>query len=47
MALPKQVQKQLEEVEELEKALTAQNDPDKTEANEPDVEQVALDTETG
>lgn len=47
MALPKQVQKQLEEVEELEKALTALNDPDKTEANEPDVEQVALDTETG
>jgi len=45
MALPKQVQKQLEEVEALEKALTAQNEPEKTEAKEPDVEQAELDTE--
>ena len=47
MALPKQVQKQLKDVEELEKALQAQSDP-KTEESQEDsqVEKVEQDTET-
>ena len=36
MALPKQVQKQLEEVEELEKALQAQNNPEAVQDTDPD-----------
>ena len=47
MALPKQVQKQLKDVEELEKALQAQSDP-KTEESQEDsqVKKVEQDTET-
>ena len=46
MALPKQVQAQLAEVEELEKTLTAQPDAKKKKAKEPEVsEDVELDTE--
>ena len=45
MALPKQVQKQLDEVEELEKALEAQLNPEKTEAEDADVEKEEPDTE--
>ena len=47
MALPKQVQAQLAEVEELEKTLTAQKDePKKKKAKEPEVlEEKPEDTE--
>lgn len=46
MALPKQVQAQLAEVEELEKTLTAQKEPKKKKAKEPEVsEELPEDTE--
>jgi len=45
MALPKQVQKQLEEVEELEKALEAQSNPRKADAEDAGVTQEEPDTE--
>lgn len=46
MALPKQVQAQLAEVEELEKTLTARKEPKKSKAEEPETsEELAEDTE--
>jgi uncharacterized protein YukE len=45
MALPKQVQAQLAEVEELEKTLTAQSEPKKKKAEEPEISEEELDTE--
>ena len=45
MALPKQVQAQLAEVEELEKTLKAQSEPKKKKAKEPEILEEAADTE--
>lgn len=45
MALPKQVQAQLAEVEELEKTLTAQKEPKKAKAKEPEDSAEPVDTE--
>lgn len=45
MALPKQVQAQLAEVEELEKTLTAQPETKKKKAKEPEISEEELDTE--
>jgi len=46
MALPRQVQAQLAEVEELEKTLTAQKEPKEKKAEKPEETEVPEDTET-